>query len=123
MGPDRSQARPGFEPPGAAVGDQGHSRASGYRADQAVAAFVYAGHAPSLQDTGEARRFVGAHEGGPGAQEGSPMIPDWNPFDIAPPGSPQQAPRSINNLDGVGDRLRAAAFAEIQAREAFYWAA
>ena len=33
-----------------------------------------------------------------------------------------EAPRSIDSLEGVGDRLRAAAFAEIQARDAFLWA-
>lgn len=49
--------------------------------------------------------------------------PDWAPFTIAPKGTKQWAPRSIDTLEGVGDRLRAAAFAEIQAREAFLWAA
>ena len=44
---------------------------------------------------------------------------NWEPFHCAP----RSAPRSINTLEGVGDRLRAAAFAEIQAREAFLWAA
>jgi uncharacterized ferritin-like protein (DUF455 family) len=48
---------------------------------------------------------------------------DWQPFELAPPGAHADAPRSIQSLDGIGDRLRAAAFAEIQAREAFLWAA
>jgi uncharacterized ferritin-like protein (DUF455 family) len=37
-------------------------------------------------------------------------------------GARGEPPRSIDTLGGVGDRLRAAAFAEIQAREAFLWA-
>jgi len=49
--------------------------------------------------------------------------PDWSPFLVAGLDEHPEAPRSIHNLDGVGDRLRAAAFAEIQAREAFLWAA
>lgn len=47
----------------------------------------------------------------------------WEPFLVlsnidehAPP------PRPIHTKEGIGDRLRAAAFAEIQAREAFLWA-
>ncbi len=48
--------------------------------------------------------------------------PRWAPFDLAEPGAHGDAPRSIHTPDGVGDRLRSAAFAEIQAREAFYWA-
>lgn len=47
---------------------------------------------------------------------------DWAPFELAPVGTHADAPRSIRNPEGVGDRLRAAAFAEIQAREAFLWA-
>ncbi len=45
--------------------------------------------------------------------------PDWSPFLVSPK---PVAPRSINTAEGVADRLRAAAFAEIQAREAFSWA-
>jgi uncharacterized ferritin-like protein (DUF455 family) len=48
---------------------------------------------------------------------------NWEPFDLAAPGAHADAPRSIQTQDGVGDRLRAAAFAEIQARDAFIWAA
>jgi rubrerythrin len=51
------------------------------------------------------------------------MIPDWSPFELAPHGAHADAPRSIHTPEGVGDRLRAAAFAEIQARDAFRWAA
>jgi len=52
------------------------------------------------------------------------MLPrDWSPFSTAPMGAHADAPRSIDCRDGVGDRLRAAAFAEIQARDAFNWAA
>lgn len=47
---------------------------------------------------------------------------DWSPFVLAgkkhAPG-----PRAITSVEGVCDRLRAAAFAEFQAREAFLWAA
>ena len=58
----------------------------------------------------------------------SPMLPleanpDWNPFLLSSPGERSDPPRSISTREGVGDRLRAAAFAEIQAREAFNWAA
>jgi uncharacterized ferritin-like protein (DUF455 family) len=50
---------------------------------------------------------------------------EWKPFDVARglEGARGEAPRSIETLDGVGDRMRAAAFAEIQARDAFLWAA
>lgn len=52
----------------------------------------------------------------------APSRPSWDPFQVAPAGTKPWAPRSIETLEGVGDRLRAAAFAEIQAREAFLWA-
>ena len=48
---------------------------------------------------------------------------NWEPFRLAPAGAHPDAPRSISTHEGVGDRLRAAAFAELQAREAFLWAA
>lgn len=50
---------------------------------------------------------------------------NWEPFIIADSraGERGEPPRSIDTLDGVGDRMRAAAFAEIQARDAFNWAA
>ncbi len=48
---------------------------------------------------------------------------NWAPFALAEPGKHGEAPRSISALEGIGDRLRAAAFAEFQAREAFLWAA
>ena len=48
---------------------------------------------------------------------------NWDPFDVVPNGAHADAPRSISTRDGICDRLRAAAFAEIQAREAFLWAA
>ncbi len=51
------------------------------------------------------------------------MTPNWSPFKLAPAGAHAPAPRSIDSPEGVTDRLRAAAFAEIQAREAFNWAA
>lgn len=49
--------------------------------------------------------------------------PDWSPFTLAGPNEHGEAPRSIRGRDGIGDRLRAAAFAEVQARDAFRWAA
>ena len=48
---------------------------------------------------------------------------DWSPFALAPAGAQAPAPRSVSTPEGVGDRLRAAAFAELQAREAFRLAA
>lgn len=48
---------------------------------------------------------------------------DWHPFVLSSPGERGDPPRSIDTSDGVGDRLRTAAFAELQAREAFRWAA
>jgi uncharacterized ferritin-like protein (DUF455 family) len=52
-----------------------------------------------------------------------PPTPDWSPFRLAPPGQRSDPPRSIDTPAGVADRLRAAAFAEIQAMHAFRWAA
>ncbi|MBL7714104.1 MAG: DUF455 family protein [Bdellovibrionales bacterium] len=51
------------------------------------------------------------------------MKRDWSPFRILPNGERPAAPRPMQTHDGIVDRLRAAAFAEIQAREAFLWAA
>jgi uncharacterized ferritin-like protein (DUF455 family) len=51
------------------------------------------------------------------------MSRNWAPFTVVPRGEHAPAPRSIHTVEGVCDRLRAAAFAEIQAREAFLWAA
>ncbi len=42
---------------------------------------------------------------------------------VVEPGSRAPSARSIESPFGVGDRLRAAAFAEAQAKEAFLWAA
>lgn len=50
-------------------------------------------------------------------------MPDWRPFILAPEGERPGSPRPIGTPEGVGDRLRTAAFAELQAREAFDWAA
>jgi uncharacterized ferritin-like protein (DUF455 family) len=52
-----------------------------------------------------------------------PQTPSWEPFEIVPPGTRSDPPRSLSTPEGVGDRLRSAAFAEIQAREAFLWGA
>lgn len=48
---------------------------------------------------------------------------DWTPFKLAAPGEHADAPRALTTKDGIGDRLRAAAFAEVQARDGFLWAA
>ena len=48
---------------------------------------------------------------------------NWEPFKLTPQGQHPSPTRTLETRDGIGDRLRAAAFAEIQAREAFLWAA
>lgn len=48
---------------------------------------------------------------------------DWSPFLVCPDVERPPASRSMATPDGLGDRLRTAAFAERQAREAFAWAA
>jgi len=50
-------------------------------------------------------------------------VPDWSPFDVLPPGVRPGPSRGIGTAAGVGDRLRSAAFAELQAQTAFTWAA
>jgi uncharacterized ferritin-like protein (DUF455 family) len=52
-----------------------------------------------------------------------PPQPDWAPFEVAPNGAHADAPRSIHTPEGMGDRMRAAAFAELQAVHAFSWGA
>ncbi len=46
---------------------------------------------------------------------------DWGIFRIKEKNPPKT--RDIETVEGIGDRLRSAAFAEIQARDAFLWAA
>jgi uncharacterized ferritin-like protein (DUF455 family) len=53
---------------------------------------------------------------------GSPT-PNWKPFRLVPRGKRGEASRALTTPEGIGDRLRSAAFAELQAREAFLWAA
>jgi len=48
---------------------------------------------------------------------------DPGPFLLCPPGERPPKPRPIDTLDGLGDRMRTAAFAEYQAIIAFRWAA
>jgi uncharacterized ferritin-like protein (DUF455 family) len=48
---------------------------------------------------------------------------NWEPFDLCAPGQDPPRPRDIRSLEGLGDRLRTAAFAERQAVHAFTWAA
>lgn len=47
---------------------------------------------------------------------------NWEPFDVVAKGCKADLPRSLDTFEGIGDRLRSAAFAELQAREAFLWA-
>lgn len=49
--------------------------------------------------------------------------PDWSPFVVLPRDVRAPAPRGIETREGIGDRLRTAAFAEIQAMHAFNWGA
>jgi uncharacterized ferritin-like protein (DUF455 family) len=48
---------------------------------------------------------------------------DWKPFLVCGDGEKAPKARGINTAEGLGDRLRTAAFAERQAVEAFLWAA
>jgi uncharacterized ferritin-like protein (DUF455 family) len=48
---------------------------------------------------------------------------NWSPFEVCAPDDYAPSPRGIRTPEGLGDRLRTAAFAEFQAREAFRWAA
>lgn len=47
--------------------------------------------------------------------------PNWSPFLVN--NAVLIAPRPLFSIEGVGDRLRTAAFAEVQAEAAFRWAA
>jgi uncharacterized ferritin-like protein (DUF455 family) len=48
---------------------------------------------------------------------------DFSPFIICEPGVRPPKPRPMNIPEGLGDRMRTAAFAELQAIAAFRWAA
>ena len=48
---------------------------------------------------------------------------DWSPFVLAEKGESLLAPRSIDTIGGIGDRIRIAAFSERMAIHAFTWAA
>jgi uncharacterized ferritin-like protein (DUF455 family) len=48
---------------------------------------------------------------------------NWTPFVLCPPGQRPPRPRDLGQPEGLGDRLRTAAFAEMQAVHAFTWAA
>lgn len=57
-----------------------------------------------------------------------PWRRDWSPFTVTPAAEIHtptfaESPRRLRSAEGVGDRIRAAAFAEIQAEAAFLWAA
>lgn len=49
--------------------------------------------------------------------------PDWAPFAVLPRDVRAAPPRGIESREGISDRLRTAAFAEIQAYYAFLWGA
>ena len=49
--------------------------------------------------------------------------PNWAPFKICNRDERALSPRSIHSVEGIGDRLRTAAFAELQAFHAFTWGA
>lgn len=48
---------------------------------------------------------------------------DTGPFHVCAPDARAPRPRGISTPEGLGDRLRTAAFAELQAIHAFRWAA
>ena len=48
---------------------------------------------------------------------------DWSPFTICAPGEKAPYPRALTTVEGLGDRLRFVAFAELQAVHAFSAAA
>jgi uncharacterized ferritin-like protein (DUF455 family) len=52
-----------------------------------------------------------------------PPSQDWSPFRAVPDGAKAPGPRALSRPEGLGDRMRIAAFAELQAREAFRWGA
>lgn len=51
------------------------------------------------------------------------MTVDWTPFAVCGPDEEAPRPRGFSTPEGLGDRLRVAAFAEKQAEAAFRWAA
>ncbi len=52
-----------------------------------------------------------------------PPLRDWSPFCTVIDGAKVPGPRALSRPEGLGDRMRIAAFAELQAREAFRWGA
>jgi len=50
------------------------------------------------------------------------LTPDWSPFLVLPRQERAKKPRPIQTLGGLCDRVRTAAFAELQAYHAFNWA-
>ncbi len=48
---------------------------------------------------------------------------DFHPFILCQPGERPPKPRPMHTGEGLGDRMRTAAFAELQAIAAFQWAA
>ncbi len=50
-------------------------------------------------------------------------VPSWSPFLVLPRSERDPPPRPIQTVGGLCDRVRTAAFAELQAYHAFTWAA
>jgi uncharacterized ferritin-like protein (DUF455 family) len=53
----------------------------------------------------------------------SPSCPEWEHFWVVQDFKLQPHPRPLHSVPGVLDRIRLVAFAELQAREGFLWAA
>jgi uncharacterized ferritin-like protein (DUF455 family) len=47
---------------------------------------------------------------------------DWAPFQVCDEGAKPDRMRGLGSVEGIGDRLRTAAFQERMARDAFVWA-
>lgn len=50
------------------------------------------------------------------------FYPTWSPFEVTKPGEKAPESRPIQTIGGLCDRIRTAAFAELQAFHAFQWA-
>jgi uncharacterized ferritin-like protein (DUF455 family) len=58
----------------------------------------------------------------PPASEGKTGLMDFRPFILCQSGERPPKPRPMHTPEGLGDRMRTAAFAELQAIAAFQWA-
>ena len=108
LGSDRFGTGGGFGSSRFVEGNQGGLRSSGSPSHQTVPLVLHADLRQAFRRADEARP--------------EPRV-NWAPFQVAPQGTRPDPIRSIDSPEGIGDRMRTAAFAEIQAREAFEWAA